>query len=123
MPTITTEGKTFEVVEGANLREALLAQDITLYSEGASVFNCHGHGGCGTCVVLVEGAVSDPTKPETARMAVPPHSAHPERRLACQVKIMGNVRVTKFDGYFGEGDRPIWTPEQALADAPATVTG
>lgn len=40
MPMITAEGKTFEVAEGSNLREALLAQDIALYSAGAKVFNC-----------------------------------------------------------------------------------
>lgn len=120
MPTITAEGKTFEVPEQTNLRQALLDQEIDLYSEGAKVFNCHGHGTCGTCVVLVEGAVSEPTKPENARMAVPPHSAHKERRLACQVKVLGDVRVTKFDGYFGEGEQPLWTPEQGLVEAPAT---
>lgn len=117
MPTITAEGKTFEVAEGTNLRQALLDQSIDLYSEGAKVFNCHGHGTCGTCVVSVEGDVSESTKLETARMAVPPHSAHKERRLACQVKVLGDVRITKFDGYFGEGDQSIWTPDRGLVEA------
>lgn len=117
MPQVKAEGKTFEVAEGANLREALLEQQIDLYSEGAQVFNCHGHGSCGTCVVQIEGVVSDPTKPETNRFAYPPHSAHKERRLACQVKVLGDVRVTRFDGYFGEGEQPIWTPEGIAAPA------
>ena len=121
MPTIIAEGKTFDVAEGTNLREALLDQKVDLYSEGAKVFNCHGHGTCGTCVVAVEGTVSEPTKLENARMAVPPHSAHKERRLACQVKVLGDVRVTKYDGYFGEGEQPIWTPDRGLAEAPAST--
>lgn len=113
MPQVTASGKTFEVSSEANLRRALLDQSIELYSEGASVFNCHGHGSCGTCVVQVDGAVSEPTNLETKRMAYPPHSAHSDRRLACQVKMLGDVRVTRFDGYFGEGDHTIWTPENA----------
>lgn len=114
MPKIMAEGKTFEVAEGTNLREALLAQDIDLYSAGANVFNCHGHGICGTCLVQVEGKVSEPTKLETNRMAFPPHSAHKERRLSCQVRVLGDLRVTKFDGHFGAGEHPIWTAEKGL---------
>jgi ferredoxin len=119
MPKITAEGQTFEVAEGANLREALLSQDLDLYSAGAKVFNCHGHGICGTCLVQVEGAVSEATKLEMTRMSLPPHSAHKDRRLSCQVKVLGDVRVTKFDSYFGEGEQSIWTPEKRLAEASA----
>ena len=60
MPKIIA-AKTFEVAHGTNLREALLAQDIDLYSEGLKVLNCDGDCICGACVVLVEGAVSQPT--------------------------------------------------------------
>lgn len=112
MPMITAEGKTFEVAEGSNLREALLEQDINLYSAGAKVFNCRGHGTCGTCFIGVEGPVSEPTKEETKRTIFHPHFAHRERRLACQVKVMGNVSITKFEGYFGDGEDSVWTPDQ-----------
>jgi ferredoxin len=122
MPKIMAEGKTFEVAEGSNLREALLEQDIDLYSNGAQIFNCHGHGICGTCMVKVEGAVSEPTKLETTRMAFPPHSGHKDRRLSCQVKVLGDVRVTKFEGHFGEGEESYWTPEQGLINATASVS-
>lgn len=121
MPKIIAEGKTFEVAVETNLREALLAQDIDLYSGTANIFNCHGHGLCGTCLVHVEGAVSEPTKLETTRMAFPPHSAHKDRRLSCQAKVLGDVRVTKFDGHFGEGEQVRWTPEQGLTAAPKTT--
>jgi ferredoxin len=121
MPKIMAEGKTFEVATGSNLRAALLAQHIDLYSAGATVFNCHGHGMCGTCLVQVEGAVSEPTQLETNRMAFPPHADHKDRRLSCQVKVLGDVRVTRFDGYFGAGERALWTPEQGLKAAPANA--
>jgi len=122
MPKIMAEGKTFEAAEGTNLRAALLDQDPDLYSAGAKIFNCHGHGICGTCLVQVEGAVSEPTKLETARMAFPPHSAHKDRRLACQVKVLGDVRVTKFEGHFGEGEHVLWTPDPGLTKAPTIAS-
>ena len=117
MPKIMAEGKTFEVAEGTNLREALLAQDIDLYGPSAKILNCHGHGVCGTCLVQVEGAVSEPTQLETTRMSLPPHSAHKDRRLACQVKVLGDLRVNRFDGHFGAGEHSVWTAEQGLAEA------
>jgi ferredoxin len=122
MPTIMAEGKTFEVATETNLREALLAQNIDLYNGTAKVLNCHGHGLCGTCLVHVEGAVSEPTQLETTRMGFPPHSGHKDRRLSCQVKVLGDVRVTKFDGHFGTGEQVIWTPNQGLAKAPVVTS-
>jgi ferredoxin len=122
MPQIIAEGKTFEVATGTNLREALLEQNIDLYSNGAQLFNCHGHGICGTCLVKVEGAVSEPTTLETTRMAFPPNSGHKDRRLSCQVQVLGDVRVTKFEGHFGEGSDSLWTPEQGLIKATAGVS-
>ncbi len=118
MAKIIAEGKTFDVDEGSNLREALLAQDIDLYNPGAKIFNCRGHGTCGTCLVQVEGSVSVPTAAETKRTIFHPHSIHKERRLACQTKVLGDLLVTKFDGYFGDGEESIWTPGGILA-APA----
>jgi ferredoxin len=114
MAKIIAEGKTFDVDEGTNLRAALIAQDIDLYSTGAEIFNCRGHGTCGTCLVQVEGSVSAPTEAETKRTIFHPHSLHTERRLACQTKVLGDLLVTKFDGYFGDGEEFFWTPAQGL---------
>lgn len=117
MVKIMAEGKSFEVPIAANLRESLLDQDIELYNSGAKILNCHGHGTCGTCLVEVEGNTSEPTQMEKIRMAIPPNSSRPERRLSCQVKVMGDVRVTKFDGFFGEGEHENWTPENNSKEA------
>jgi ferredoxin len=114
MAKIMAEGKTFDVDEGTNLREALLAEDIDLYSAGAKIFNCRGHGTCGTCLVQVEGSVSVPTEAETKRTIFHPHSLHKERRLACQTKVLGDLLVTKFDGYFGDGEEFFWIPGKGL---------
>ncbi len=117
MPQITAQGKTFDVPDGANLRESLLHHDVDLYNSTAKLLNCHGHSICGSCLVQVEGSVSEPTEPEKLRMAVPPHSQHSDRRLACQVKVLGDVKITKFDSHFGTGDRVVWVPEQDLMTA------
>jgi len=119
MVKITAEGKTFEVITGANLRESLLEQNINLYNSGAKILNCHGHGTCGTCLVAVEGAVSERNALESIRMAFPPNSSQPQRRLSCQVKVLGDVRVTKFDGFFGESADVCWTPEKELIKSKA----
>jgi ferredoxin len=119
MKKIMAEGKIFEVSEGTNLREALLDRDINLYNSGAKVLNCHGHGTCGTCLVAVEGAVSERNALESIRMAFPPNSSQPQRRLSCQVKVLGDVRVTKFDGFFGESADVCWTPEKDLIKSKA----
>jgi hypothetical protein len=49
-------------------------------------------------------------------IAGPPHSAHKERRLSCQIKVLGDVCVTRFDGYFVDGEHSIWTPRGLPAD-------
>ncbi len=114
MPTITAEGKTFTCENGANLREALLKNGIDVYNGAASVVNCYGHGTCGTCAVRIEGAVSAMEWLEKARLSLPPHSPDHGRRLSCQVKVMGDISVTKYDGFWGQDDRVVWTPERAI---------
>jgi ferredoxin len=117
MPQITAQGKTFEVSYEANLRESLLEHEVDLYNGAAKLLNCHGHSSCGSCLVKVEGMVSEPTEFEKLRMAIPPHSQHHDRRLACQARVLGDVKVTKFDGHFGTGNDIAWTPEQDLVTA------
>ncbi len=109
MPKVTAQGKTFECPQGANLRSCLLQNGIDLYNGAASVVNCHGIGTCGTCAVQVEGAVSEPNWRDRTRRSLPPHSLTQNRRLACQTQVLGDVKVTKFDGIWGQGTQIIWT--------------
>ncbi|MBL1174046.1 2Fe-2S iron-sulfur cluster-binding protein [Pantanalinema sp. GBBB05] len=108
MPTIRAQGKTFECDTGANLRQVLLQNGIDVYNGKAAVINCHGLGTCGTCAVQVEGNVSDPSWRETTRLSLPPHQTNKQRRLACQTQVLGDLTVTKYDGFWGQGDRPVW---------------
>ncbi|MFW6359938.1 MAG: 2Fe-2S iron-sulfur cluster-binding protein, partial [Chroococcales cyanobacterium] len=96
MPKITAQGKTIECESGANLRQVLLEAGINLYNGKAQVINCHGFGSCGTCAVEIEGEVSDPNWKDKTRRSLPPHSPTKNRRLACQTKVLGDIRVTKY---------------------------
>ncbi len=58
---------------------------------------------------MVEGGVSEVTWQDKARRSLPPHSPSKNLRLACQTKVLGDVNVTKFDGFWGQGDKVVWT--------------
>jgi len=110
MPDVTIQGKTFQCEPGANLRRVLLQQGVDLYNDQARLINCHGIGTCGTCAVEIDGDVSDMGWREKGRLSLPPHDSAQHRRLACQVNVLGDIRVTKYDGFWGQGDRPLHTP-------------
>ncbi len=101
MPTISFEGKSIEVTKGANLKKALKKANLSPYNGISSILNCHGIGSCGTCAVAVSGLTSEPTKIEKWRLNFPPHKTSNKLRLACQVKILGDVKIQKFDGFWG----------------------
>lgn len=109
MPKVTAQGKTFECQPGDNLRRVLLKHDIDLYNGNAKIINCRGIGSCGTCAVELEGELSAANWKEKARLGLPPHSSDSNRRLACQVKVMGDIRITKYDGFWGQGSEVVWT--------------
>ena len=111
MPQVTAQGKTFTCNEGANLRKVLLKNNIDLYNGNASIINCHGIGTCGTCTVEIEGEVSPPGGREKARLSLPPHKAGTTRRLACQVQVLGDIKVKKFEGFWGHQDGVKWTDQ------------
>ena len=113
MPQVTAQGKTFECDRGANLRQVLLKNSVELYNGQSKIINCLGIGTCGTCAVRVEGEVSEPNWRETARRSLPPHTVTQNRRLACQVNVLGDIKVRKFDGFWGQGDRTVWRDEGA----------
>lgn len=113
MPTIQAQGETFDCEMGANLRKELLKHNIDLYNGQASLINCRGIGTCGTCSVHIEGLVSEVNWRDRARRSLPPHNPERDLRLACQTKVLGDIRVTKYSEFWGQGDQPAWTPERA----------
>ncbi|MDJ0714613.1 MAG: 2Fe-2S iron-sulfur cluster-binding protein [Prochloraceae cyanobacterium] len=111
MPKVTAQGKTITCDRGANLRKVLLKHGIELYNGNATIINCMGIGSCGTCAVQIAGDVSQPNWKDRGRRSLPPHSPKKDLRLACQTKILGDIRVTKYNGFWGQGDELVWTPE------------
>jgi len=90
--TIQNEALTIDVSANANLREALAKSGISVYSGPSRLLNCHGHGLCGTCEVLViEGAenLSERTPREIRKLRT--YDRH--RRLACQAAVVGDGHV------------------------------
>jgi ferredoxin len=107
MPYVQALGKTIECVLGANLRKVLLQGDIDLYNNGAKVINCRGIGSCSTCAVEIEGEVSEPNWRDTTWRSLPTHSLTKSLRKASQAQVMGNVKVTKYDGFWGQGSQTL----------------
>lgn len=108
MPSVTAQGQTFRCEDGANLRQVLLAQGVDLHNGQAKVINCRGIGSCGTCAVRVEGRVSDANWKDRGRRSLPPHDAQRDLRLACQTRVLGDVKVTKYNGFWGQGKDVVW---------------
>lgn len=106
--TIQAQGKTITCPKGANLRQVLLDNGIDLYNGPASAINCHGLGTCGTCAVRVNGELSPMGPREKIRLSIPPHSPDSGLRLACRVRVLGNVSVTKETGFWGHAGGSQW---------------
>ncbi|MGD1950599.1 MAG: 2Fe-2S iron-sulfur cluster-binding protein [Leptolyngbyaceae cyanobacterium] len=108
MPKVTAQGKTFECATGANLRRALLDNDVDLYNGNAKLINCRGIGSCGTCAVLIEGEVSTANWKDRGRRSLPPHKSERPLRLACQTRVLGDIKVFKYDQFWGQGQTIVW---------------
>ena len=109
MPQVTAQGKTFNCDRAANLRKVLLQNNINLYNGNAKVINCRGIGTCGTCSVEIEGEVSSPTWREKTRLSLPPHQPQTNLRLACQVQVLGDIKVRKYEGFWGQYNPIKWS--------------
>jgi ferredoxin len=102
MPIIRYKGQLLECKPGATLRDILLKYELTVHNGVARYINCRGFGTCGTCAVSVTGPTSPRTTKEKWRLNFPPHKIENGLRLACQVKVMGDIEVKKFQGFWGE---------------------
>lgn len=112
MPKITAQGKTFDCEMGANLRKELLKHNIDLHNGQSKFINCRGLGTCGTCSVQIEGPVSEVNWRDRARRSLPPHDVNRNLRLACQTQVLGDIQVTKYTEFWGQGAQLAWPPEE-----------
>lgn len=100
--TILFSGREISCEHGANLKQVLLREGLSPYNGKARQVNCRGLGTCGTCAVEIEGKVSPMTRVETWRLGFPPHEEGSGLRLACQCQVLGDLRITKHPGFWGQ---------------------
>jgi len=99
----------FTAATGETLRSAALRSGVISPHNGrANLINCRGLGTCGTCAVSIAGEI-DPSERNTVeqvRLSVPPGhgmtSVESDLRLACQVQVRGDLKVTKYAGFWGQ---------------------
>lgn len=101
MPTIIFGEQVTECEQGENLRHVLLKAKLPLYNGIAAAIHCRGMGTCGTCAIDVEGSVSEITSVEKWRLSFPPHKSDSGLRLACQCKVLGDLKLKKHGGMWG----------------------
>jgi len=80
------EGKRIEVKRGVTVLEA--ADSVGMGIEAA----CGGHQKCGTCKVIGDGNLSEPTQDELRLLSE--EEVEQGYRLACAATIQGDVRIT-----------------------------
>jgi ferredoxin len=93
VPTVQVTAKeggettTFEMESNEQLRAALLAEKVDLYTTWGKVWSCGGAGQCGTCIVDVVSAsdacLSERSETEQKKLKGKPASW----RLACQTYV------------------------------------
>lgn len=108
------DGNSVDVPKGTLLRTAMLKNGVSPHNDKAQIINCRGIGSCGTCAIRVEGQVEpqDWTIAEKLRLNIFPHK-EPENeglRLACQIFVMGDLNVTKMNGFWGQGSEEVSLP-------------
>ncbi len=92
MPTVHFEGENrkVEVPAGTTVRQAAKKAGVSVYGSVNRILNCRGFGLCGTDRVTVQPdeCLNPPTFFERLQLG-----DAPKERLACQVKITGDVTV------------------------------
>lgn len=110
--TVVNRPQQFEARDGASVLKA--AQD----SRAPWKCFCGGHALCGTCaMIVVDGKVSPPT--EIERYFIEGWGYHPNFRLACQARALGDLKVVSCmdEGY--DPDSVLAAHRRACGDPPA----
>ncbi len=102
MPKVKFSSFVIECEQGENLRRLLKRNGLPPYNGAARWLNCKGMGTCGTCAVEIKGDVTPKTKVEQWRLNFPPHNETNGLRLACQCKVLGDLEVVKYEGFWGQ---------------------
>ena len=93
MPKVhfVNEALTVDVPRGASLRDVAIQQGIELYRGMWTHINCRGNGICGRCRVWLLSSAATTSSPSLRERLV--HRVIGKMRLACQVKIVGDLDI------------------------------
>jgi ferredoxin len=121
MPKVVfvNEHRIVEVPAGKNLKSLALELGINPHREFFRGVNCGYLGMCGTCQVWVKEGAAGATNALNLREKI--GGMRGLRRLACQVKITGDVEITTLAGGDGRlrAPRPIAAPPRPTVDPTA----
>jgi ferredoxin len=120
MPKVVfvNEHRIVEVPAGKNLKTLALELGINPHREFFRGVNCGYLGLCGTCQVWVNESAPGSTNRRNFRETIA--GTRGQRRLACQVRILGDVEITTFAGGNRlRAPRPIAAPPRPTIDASA----
>ena len=85
--TITTDDKTIEV------RDQYPMIDMSEEHDTSILFGCRD-GACGACMIkVIDGAKNLTSMGEDEKDFLATMAAEPEERLACQCKVLGDVKI------------------------------
>jgi ferredoxin len=125
MPKVVfvNEHRVAQAAAGTKLKALAVELGVNLHRESFRGLNCGYLGLCGACQVWVRAANPEAAETATSRRNLREKWAgtRGERRLACQVRILGDIEVTTMAGV---GDRtrtsrPIAPPPQPTVDPTA----
>jgi ferredoxin len=121
MPKVVfvNEHRIVEVPKGKNLKTLALELGINPHREFFKGVNCGYLGLCSTCQVWVKEESPGNASRRNLREAIA--GMRGQRRLACQVRIEGDVEITTFAGGDGRlrAPRPIAPPPRPTVDPTA----
>lgn len=96
VPTITyvRENVRVDVPEGDNVRYPALENDVPIYCGIDKITNCHGNGFCHSDRVAVSPATNISGLTFMEKFWLRGYlKKNPNMRLACQVKVFGDIEV------------------------------
>lgn len=95
MPEVTfvKQKRTISVEHGENLREAAIRAKLSVYPHIFKILNCRGRGLCTSCTVEIDSDHLEPRNETENQQLKKKLKNNPKLRLACQVKVTGDMVV------------------------------